>query len=135
MTEPRGETDLRTLLERMAPRLRDEAYVFCTVAPEQATALWLDAIAAFREDEGVTLVLPATAAEAAGLRFEGAWACITLTVHSSLTAIGFLAAISRRLADGGISLNPIAGYHHDHLFVPWAQRHAALTILASFRSA
>ena len=135
MTETHGETDLRTLLQSMAPTLRDEAYAFCTAGNDLATPLWPDALATFREDEGVTLVLPTATAERAGLRFDGAWACITLTVHSSLTAVGFLAAISTRLANGGISLNPIAGYHHDHLFVPWAQRHAALTILASFRSA
>ncbi len=133
MTKNQGETDLQVLLSRMSPRLLDEAFAFCTTTPERASMLGQAAIAVVREDEGVTLVLPTPVAEQAGLPFVGAWACITLTVHSSLSAVGFLAAISARLAARGISLNPVAGYYHDHLFVPWEQRHDALAVLASFR--
>ena len=43
---------------------------------------------------------------------------ITLEVHSALDAVGFLAAVTARLAAEGIGVNPVAGFHHDHLFVP-----------------
>ena len=43
---------------------------------------------------------------------------ITLDVHSSLESVGFLAAVSARLAAAGIPCNAVSAFHHDHLFVP-----------------
>jgi hypothetical protein len=54
---------------------------------------------------------------------------ITLEVHSSLEAVGFLAAIATRLAAAGIGVNPVAGYFHDHLFVPEARAEEAMRLL------
>ena len=51
---------------------------------------------------------------------------ITLTVHSSLEAIGFLAAITGRLAEAGISVNAVSAFYHDHLFVPEHRAEEAL---------
>ncbi len=135
MTASSGETNLTALLRGMSPALHAEPYAFCTVTDELAPGLWPVAVGLFREIEGVTVVLPSRAADAAGLAYADAWACITLTVHSSLSAVGFLAAISARLAAAGISLNPVAGFHHDHLFVPWDRRHDALAVLDSIRTA
>lgn len=42
---------------------------------------------------------------------------ITCDVHSSLSAVGFLAAITGRLKDVGVAVNPVSGFFHDHLFV------------------
>ena len=50
-------------------------------------------------------------------------------MHSSLEAVGLTAALSKRLADAGISANMIAALHHDHLFVPWDRRDEALAAL------
>ncbi len=50
----------------------------------------------------MTLILTQQQACSLGLPYNGAWACITLTVHSSLNAVGFLAAITARLASAGI---------------------------------
>ena len=127
-----GETNLDVLLRAMRPALLATPYVFITVDLEQAPPLWPEAFAMIREAEGVTIVLPLDAAERAGHPVETLWAGITLTVHSSLNAIGFLAAISARLAAAGLSLNPLAGYYHDHLFVPWNRREQAMAVLASF---
>ena len=57
------------------------------------------------------------------------WARIALQVHSSLAAVGLTARVAESLAARGISANMVAAYHHDHVFVPWPQRHEALIIL------
>ena len=54
---------------------------------------------------------------------------ITLEVHSSLEAVGFLAAITARLAAAGIGVNPVSACFHDHLFVPAERAEDAMSIL------
>jgi hypothetical protein len=54
---------------------------------------------------------------------------ITLEIHSSLEAVGFLAAITRRLAEAGMGVNPVSAFFHDHLFVPADRAREAVTIL------
>ncbi len=54
---------------------------------------------------------------------------ITLNIHSSLDAVGFLAAITTRLAAAGMGVNPVSGYFHDHLFVPADRADEAMTVL------
>ncbi len=108
-----GETDLAVLLSTMRPRLDDGTYVFATV---DRMPLAVTPLMTFREAEGLTLILPE--AEAAGLSHGFRCRRITLTVQSSLEAVGFLAAIARTLADAGIPVNPVSAFFHDHLFVP-----------------
>ena len=57
--------------------------------------------------------------------------CITLTVHSSLEAVGLTAAIATELARFGVSANVVAAYFHDHVFVPSAQAEQALAALGN----
>ena len=83
----------------------------------------------FREREGTTLVVRREEAESAGLSYQFASRLITLTVHSSLEAVGFLAAIAGRLAEAGISVNAVSAYYHDHLFVPEDRADEALRLL------
>jgi uncharacterized protein len=52
-----------------------------------------------------------------------------LTVHSSLNAVGFLAAVTTQLAEAGISLNAVSAFYHDHLFVPHDRADEALALL------
>ena len=124
-----GIIDINELLSSMQPALAEGAFVFCTVTGQLADYLALDPIATFRESEGLTLVVSQAAADQAGLDYEGVFRQITLTVHSSLEAVGLTAAVSAALADQDISANVIAAYYHDHVFVPSAQAARALSAL------
>lgn len=120
--------DLDTLLRHMAPHLHSPTYVYCCVA-DGPIPPGLDPVCTVREDEGLTLILEKDQAERTGLPFTFESRRITLTVNSALEAVGFLAAVSARLAAAGISCNAVAGYHHDHLFVPAARADEALAVL------
>ena len=124
-----GETELKKLIAEMRPTLGESAYVFCSVKPEDASRLPFAPLGAFREQEGVTLIITERQARDSNLPFESTWACITLTVQSSLLAVGFLAAVLTRLAQAGISVNPVSAYYHDHLFVPRESRRKAMDVL------
>ena len=130
-----GETDLKTLLASMHPMLHEHPYVFCSVRQDDFDRLALEPLGTFHEPEGVTLIVTQQQASRQGLPFECTWACITLTVHSSLSAVGFLAALTARLAAAGISVNPVSAYYHDHLFVPWEDRGCALAELNALSQA
>ncbi|MDP5836299.1 ACT domain-containing protein [Pseudomonas aeruginosa] len=118
-----GETSLRTLLRTLTPELNPGDYVFCTCAAG-ALPNGAEPLASFREREGLTLVL-----ERLGLPYEYVAAWITLTVHSSLAAVGLTAAFATTLAEAGISCNVMAGYFHDHLFVARDEGRRALAVL------
>ena len=129
-----GITDLQQLLKTMAPELRKGEFVFCTVEGELSQYVRLSPISIFREQEGITVVLCRDDADEAGLAYESTFRMITLTVHSSLEAVGLTAAIASKLAEHGISANVIAAYYHDHVFVQSAKATEALEALQSFSS-
>jgi hypothetical protein len=124
-----GETDLRILLGCMAPQLAEGVHVFATLAHGEAEPPRLSPLLRFEEAEGTTLVLLQEEARQAGL--QGVFPCrmITLNIHSSLKAVGFLAAILPPLAAAGIGVNPVSAYFHDHLFVPEERAEEALALL------
>ncbi len=123
--------DLQILLSTMAPVLHDGEYRFCTVPAGAEVPNGLNPVATVREAEGLTLVLPAQEAEAAGIG--GVFRCrwITLTVSSALDAVGLTAAVATALTRDGVACNVIAGFHHDHLFVPVDAAGQALSALAA----
>jgi len=125
-----GETSLQRLLSSLAPAIMPGEFVFCSL-PDAACVDYaqLSPLASFLESEGLTLVLPRESADRAGVAYESVFRCITLTIHSSLDAVGLTAAVTGRLAERGISANVIAAYYHDHIFVPSEQASAALTAL------
>ncbi|MEE1675764.1 ACT domain-containing protein [Agarivorans aestuarii] len=127
-----GISDLDELLASMQPKLLEAEYVFCSVKGRIGEYLELEPVASFIESEGLTLVLKKTVAESAGLLFEGSYCQITLTVHSSLDAVGLTAAVSTKLASKGISANVIAAYYHDHIFVQTSKAQAAMLALQEF---
>ena len=92
-----GEHDLDTLLRHMDPVL-DEQRVRLRLGPEPAPGSHL---CIFRETEGVTLILPRADAERCGIPFTYPCRRITLTIHSSLEAVGLFAAVTSRLAEAG----------------------------------
>jgi len=124
-----GETDLKKLLATMTPELLAGTYVFVTLAPGVAQPEGLEPVMVFREREGVTLILHEDAARKAGLTASFRSRMVTLNIHSSLEAVGFLAAITTRLAAAGMGVNPVSAFYHDHLFVPAERAEEALELL------
>jgi uncharacterized protein len=122
-----GETDLQTLLSGMRPELNPGRYVF-TMA-EGGVPSGVTPVVTVAEQEGLTLVVPQADADAAGMAYDYVAGWITLRVHSALAAVGLTAAVSRALADAGLSCNVVAGFHHDHLFVPYEQAEQAMDVL------
>ncbi|MFX1260701.1 MAG: ACT domain-containing protein [Promethearchaeota archaeon] len=125
----RGEDDLGTLLRSMEPVLSEAEYVFVSVVESLIEVLKDDALLMFREKEGVTFILERDIADSRGLDYPATWALITLSVHSDLEAIGFIAKVSTELAKEGISVNVVSAYYHDHLFVPFEDGEEALEVL------
>ncbi|MBR0857548.1 ACT domain-containing protein [Bradyrhizobium liaoningense] len=124
-----GERDLDALLRNMNPEMLDGTFVFCTFAPSASIPATISPVLTFREREGTTLVVLHEEAERAELRHEFPSRLITLTVHSALDAVGFLAAVTSRLAEAGISVNAVSALHHDHLFVPADRADEAMAVL------
>ncbi len=114
--------DLAGMLAGMAPALDARRWAFALVEgalPEEAFAI-------IREDEGTTAILPDEG---------GDFARLTLMVHSALSGVGLTAAVASALAERGIACNVVAGFHHDHLFVPWERRGEALETLQHLAAA
>ena len=126
---PTPVRDARAMVAAMSPRLDPERYVFCTGAAPIA-----EAIACFREAEGLSQIVPLDAAHEAGLDTRLVMARISLEVYSSLEGFGLTAAVSKALAEAQIACNMVAAYHHDHVFVPEADKHRAMDILRALQS-
>ena len=109
--------------------MHDGVFVFCSIPADKEVPATLRPVHLFREREGTTLVMRREEAESTGLPHQFASRLITLTVHSSLEAVGFMAAITGRLAEAGISVNAVSAYYHDHLFVPERRADEALQLL------
>jgi len=123
-------TDLQQLLASMAPYLHRGEYVFCSLSGDYGDFGHLEPITAFREQEGLSLVIPKDKALAENIEFDSTYRMITLTVHSSLDAVGLTAAVAAKLTEHGISANVIAAFHHDHIMVPTLKADDAMTALA-----
>jgi hypothetical protein len=126
-----AERDLRILLADLQPVMRPEVFVFCTMPTDRGLPEGVSPILVFREQEGITLIVTLAEAEAAGLHHQFPSRMITLNVVSALDAVGFLAAVTARLAAAGIGVNPVAAYYHDHLFVAVNRAEDAMRLLGS----
>ncbi len=117
-----GETNLNKLLQSMQPMLCPGEYVFCSISDRHDSYFHLEPIGLFREKEGLTLILEREKADAAALPYTSIFCMITLSVYSSLEAVGFLAAITSKLAEHNISVNPVSAYYHDSRSFPPSKR-------------
>jgi hypothetical protein len=126
-----GERDLEALLRRASPRRADGEFVFTRLDPGVPVPAGVHPVVTVAEREGLTLVLPRAEADELGLSYGFVAAWITLEVHSALEAVGLTAAFSTALARQGIPANVVAGYTHDHVFVPVARAADALRALGS----
>jgi len=128
-----GEKNLETLLATLSPLLNDGEYVFCSFKNAvYGDHLDLKPIASFSESKGLTLIIPKFEADERGLTYNGVFKGITLSVHSSLEAVGLTAAFSKKLTEHGVSANVVAGYYHDHIFVKTEQAEKAIVALNEF---
>ena len=92
------------------------------------------ALATVSEDEGLTVVMEQDVADDDGLVYEFVGAWITIEQQTALDAVGITARLSALLAEAGIACNVLAGFHHDHLVVPWDERHDAMQRLRALQS-
>lgn len=120
--------DLNQIIEKMTPILNDDECVFVSLKS------WdnidhKNIIGSFTEKEGITLIMNVDQAKKLKLKYEGTYAWITLNVHSALDAVGFTAKFSTALGLQNVSCNVIAGYYHDHIFVPIADAKKAMHTL------
>lgn len=125
MSQPIVETN--AMIAGMRPDLLPGEFAF--VVWQQGKP-WPDGTrASCIEAEGLSLVVPIASApvDAVSMR------CITLQVHSSLEGVGLTAAVSETLAKSGIPANMIAGYHHDHVYVPANLAEQAMELLVQLQ--
>jgi hypothetical protein len=124
-----GESDLDALLRGLNPMLAEEEHGFATIPIGQGWPQGLVPVATFAEAEGVSVIALAAILEGIGIAHKSGWAKITIGAKSALDSVGLTAAIATALAEKGISANIVAAYHHDHVFVPWDKRDAAMKAL------
>lgn len=125
-----GENNLSKLIRSMKPVMNEGEYVFCTFSEPDGFD-FKDAICIFRETEGMSVILPKNIADQNKYNYSFVASWITLTVHSSLDAVGLTAAISKALAEKNISANVVAGYFHDHVFVSRRDAEKAMRVLGA----
>ncbi|MDX1818753.1 MAG: ACT domain-containing protein [Marinobacter sp.] len=126
---------LQDLITQLAPTLDPKSYVYCTVAKAKYGELEkLKPIVSLAELEGLTLVIPLEQAEAEGLDYYRVFRRITLKGHSSLEALGLTSVVTSLLAERGITTNVVAGFYHDHIFVPSDRTDEAMDALKELAS-
>ncbi|KIX01629.1 uncharacterized protein Z518_09355 [Rhinocladiella mackenziei CBS 650.93] len=134
-----GETSLPHLLSTLTPSLHPSTFVFLSVPQSQFISplpIPLSELTLFfHEAEGITLILPLSSLQkyAPDLKYSYPSRMITCNVHSSLEAVGFMAVLSGKLAESGISANVVSAFYHDHIFVPEGKEEEAVKVLEEVR--
>jgi uncharacterized protein len=124
----KSENDLNTLLRTMAPVLSPDEFVYASV-DSRALPKEIEPICTFTEAEGLSIIVEREQADRARLPWILEVRMITLTVHSDLEAVGFIARISAVLAKAHIPCNVVSACFHDYIFVPCELAPTALYLL------
>jgi uncharacterized protein len=124
----KGESDIMILMASMEAILHPGEYVFIH-SPSIPAMTPAELVMIFAEKEGYTLILEKSIADRLGLVYFFIASWISLMVHSSLEAVGFTAAFSQALAEASIPCNIVAGFYHDHIFVPFHESSRAMAVL------
>ncbi len=111
-----GEKDLNKLLKTLKPVHNADELVFCVVNDLHNIDL-NNIILFFREEETFTIIIEKKLADDLKLTYLFIASWITLSVNSSLEAVGLTAAFSSALSAERISCNVVAAFHRDHIFV------------------
>jgi len=122
------------MIAGMTPTLLEGVFVFATIPDPKNAAYVADAVATVKEAEGLSLILPIEIAHAHNIPIVFEMQCITLNVYSSLEGVGLTAAVAQSLADEDIACNMVAGYHHDHAFVPASDADRAMAVLKALQA-
>lgn len=123
-----GESNLDKLIRTLNPKHNPGDFVFCVI--DDLSRLNLsEVVMYFKEDEGDTVIIKKELADRLSLQYSFIAAWITLTVHSSLAAVGLTSAFSSALSARGISCNVVAAFCHDHIFVDKKDKNAAMDVL------
>jgi len=116
----------------MKPKHNVGDYVFCVI--NDLGRINIDEIVLlFKEQEGYTIILKKELADKLKLNYAFISGWITLTVHSSLEAVGLTAAFSAALTEAGISCNVVAAFYHDHIFVAKEDTEKAMEVLNTMK--
>jgi len=134
MGDRSGETDLDYLIKNMQPILEDEELVFCSLSPARAEEYFVLCQGYYVEREGITVIIGKHLADLKDLDYDLVFKRITMNVHSSLAAVGFLARITEVLAAQGFSVNVVSAYYHDHLYIQSDMAQSALETLLLWRN-
>jgi len=122
------------MISNMTPVLQPGHFVYISTQDPTLTAtLTNDAVSTFREEEGLSMLVPVQSAQNAGLSVDLPMRCITLNVYSSLEGVGLTAAVAAALGAHNVPCNMVAACHHDHVFVPSDKCDQALRVLKSLQ--
>jgi hypothetical protein len=92
------------------------------------------------DKDEVSLVIPAEALDDFRERIpnyevaDAAYRLITLDIELDLGLVGFMAVVSRALAEASVPIMALAAYSRDHLLVPAAQFSVAMEALTKLKS-
>ena len=123
-----AELDINYVLKNLSPQLNEGVFVFCSV-DNVKNIKEENIMASIVETEGITIVLKKEIADILKLPYSVTMNWITLNVNSSLELVGLSAIISKKFADNHISCNLMAGYYHDHIFVPVKDSNMVIKLL------
>lgn len=114
----------------MSPKLNEGDYVFCTIATLEGIDQ-KEIIGLLKEEEGWTVIVNKELADKLNLSYSYIAAWVTLTIHSSLEAVGLTAAFATALGNEGISCNVVAAFYHDHIFVAKSDAEKTIEVLTN----